>query len=51
MLLIKALKTMFIIVFTRVLIVTTIIYIVLTKIGTVLNYLKCGGGGVSLSIL
>ena len=43
MLLIKALKTMYIIVFTRVLIVATIIYIVFTKIGSVLNCLKCRG--------
>ena len=41
MLLIKGAKTMFIIVFTRILIVATIIYIIYTKIGSILKCLKC----------
>ena len=40
MLLIKGAKTMFIIVFTMILIVATIIYIVFAKIGNVLKHLK-----------
>ena len=41
MLLIKGAKTMYIIVFIMILIVATIIYIVLTKIGSILKRLKC----------
>ena len=40
MLLIKGAKTMFIIVFTRILIVATMIYIVFTKIGNVMKHIK-----------
>ena len=40
MLLIKGAKTMFNIVFTMILIVATIIYIVFTKIGNVLKHIK-----------
>ena len=44
MLLIKGVKTMFIIVFTMILIVATMIYIVFTKIGDVLKHLKYAWG-------
>ena len=40
MLLVKGAKTMFIIVFTRILIVATMILIVFAKIGNVLKHLK-----------
>ena len=41
MLLVKGIKIMFIVVFTMILIVATILYIVFTKIGGILKRLKC----------
>ena len=50
-LLIKGGKIMFIIVFTRILIGATIIYIVFTKIGSVLKCLKCYSNDIILPVI